>query len=411
MKKNKWFIPGMLVCFLAFGLLLSGCKDPTKDLGDEDPPLTGTVSITGFAKVGGELTANTNALGGSGSISYQWQISGSADGTYADILDANRSTYTAAEADKGKYLKVRGTRAGYTGSATSAATAAVADANTQDPGNGKETPGPVNVSWTAVEDTTFGDDLITNIAYGSGRFVVVGYSDDDRTRSAYSTDGVTWTAGGDTTFGNDISGIAYGGGKFVVVGGGIYTTCGKAAYSTDGVTWTAVEDTTFGDGSAISHIAYGGDRFVAVVVYKSSDDDRPSKSAYSTDGVTWTAGSDITFNGIRGIAYGGGKFVAVGTGTIPGAGTDAIYGRVAHSTDGVTWTAGGAPFGYDLDAIAYGGGKFVAVTAVSSVYSTDGVIWAAGENTRDSPFAIFYGGGKFVTTGGNGKIAYSNAQE
>jgi hypothetical protein len=79
------------------------------------------------------LTADTGGLGGSGAVSYQWQISGSADGTYADIPNATNNTYTPVDGDVGKYLKVRVTRAGFSGSVTSPATAAVADANATPP--------------------------------------------------------------------------------------------------------------------------------------------------------------------------------------------------------------------------------------------------------------------------------------
>jgi hypothetical protein len=35
--------------------------------------LSGTVSISGFAKVGGTLTVDMSNLGGSGTISYVWK--------------------------------------------------------------------------------------------------------------------------------------------------------------------------------------------------------------------------------------------------------------------------------------------------------------------------------------------------
>ncbi|GAB6390787.1 MAG: leucine-rich repeat protein [Treponematales bacterium] len=91
-----------------------------------NPALGGTVSITGTAVVGETLTADTSALDGSGTISYQWKRADSAAGTYSDIASAAASTYTPVAADEGKFLKVAVTRAGYTGSIESAATSAVA---------------------------------------------------------------------------------------------------------------------------------------------------------------------------------------------------------------------------------------------------------------------------------------------
>jgi hypothetical protein len=72
-------------------------------------------------------------LGGSGNISYQWQISGSAAGTYADISGATGAVYTPAAGDAGQYLKVQVAREGFSGSVTSSATAVVARADTPEP--------------------------------------------------------------------------------------------------------------------------------------------------------------------------------------------------------------------------------------------------------------------------------------
>jgi formylglycine-generating enzyme required for sulfatase activity len=100
-------------------LFFAGCTQPSGG----DPALTGTVSITGTAKVGETLTTDTNSLGGDGDISYQW-LRGD-----TDISGANSKTYTAVEADKDQTLKVRVGRAGYTGTVTSNPTAAVAAAD------------------------------------------------------------------------------------------------------------------------------------------------------------------------------------------------------------------------------------------------------------------------------------------
>jgi hypothetical protein len=102
-----------------------------------------------------ELAANTGSLGGTGTISYQWQISGSADGTYANITGATNSTYTPGSGDVGKYLKVTVTRAGYSGSETSPATAAVVSADTPDPTvTGVNITGPSSVAKGETETYT-----------------------------------------------------------------------------------------------------------------------------------------------------------------------------------------------------------------------------------------------------------------
>jgi hypothetical protein len=84
-----------------------------------DNTLTGSVSISGNARVGGVLTANTTALGGSGVITYQWQRANLADGSYAPI-GANSNTYTLVQADVGKYIRVVVSRTGYGGTKTAA---------------------------------------------------------------------------------------------------------------------------------------------------------------------------------------------------------------------------------------------------------------------------------------------------
>ena len=92
---------------------------------DKDP-LTGTVSITGSPKIGQPLTADTSALPtDAGALTYKWYR----DGETAPISSANTNTYTpSVAADVGKQIKVEVSAANYSGSVTSAPTAAVAKA-------------------------------------------------------------------------------------------------------------------------------------------------------------------------------------------------------------------------------------------------------------------------------------------
>jgi photosystem II stability/assembly factor-like uncharacterized protein len=250
------------------------------------------------------------------------------------------------------------------------------------------------VRWTAVSNSRFGDESVNGIAYGGNRFVAVG----DSGTMAYSTDGVTWTAAANSTIWNrtdpggytwavHISNVAYGSNRFVAVGmygkmaysadGRSWTAVsnsrfgesdiiavtyngnrfvavgedGKMTYSADGATWTAVSNSRFGS-SAINGIAYSGDRFVAV--------GEDGKMAYSSDGASWTAVSNSRFDGsgIWDIAWGNNRFVAVGS------------GKMAYSADGITWTAvANSPSDDDIYGIAYGGNRFVAV-------GWDGIVYA-----------------------------------
>ena len=121
-----------LICFT-----FTACSEPEPEL----PALTGTVSISGVAEVGQTLTANTDSLGGSGTISYQWKRGTNNIGT-------NSSTYVVQSADVDSTITVTVTRAGYTGSVTSAPTTAITD-----PSHPPLT-GTVSISGVAVEGQT-----------------------------------------------------------------------------------------------------------------------------------------------------------------------------------------------------------------------------------------------------------------
>jgi len=82
------------------------------------PTLSGSVSITGAARIGKTLTANTDLLDGTGNISYQWRRNGSNVGL-------NSPTYTLQKADVGTTFTVTVSRAGHSGNITSSATAVV----------------------------------------------------------------------------------------------------------------------------------------------------------------------------------------------------------------------------------------------------------------------------------------------
>ena len=93
----------------------TGCKSP---VNNSDPLLTGTVIISGTARVGQTLTVNTSFLKGSGAIVYQWKREATNVGT-------DSSTYIVAAADVGSTITVTVTRAGFSGSIASEPTAIV----------------------------------------------------------------------------------------------------------------------------------------------------------------------------------------------------------------------------------------------------------------------------------------------
>lgn len=107
-------------------------------------------------------------------------------------------------------------------------------------------------TWTSV---SVGTGSVWGMAYGGGKWVAAGYSNKIWT----SDDGATWTLDQTAWPGTNWKNVAYGNGKFVVVG-----TDGHIVYSTDGgATWTrAVSGTKEG----LNSIAYSPtlNKFVAV---------------------------------------------------------------------------------------------------------------------------------------------------
>jgi hypothetical protein len=108
-------------------------------------PLSGTVSISGTAHVGNTLTAVTGSLGGSGTISYQWQRADTADSAAWTSVGINSPSYTLTMADAGKYIRVTVSRANNPGTVSSDAAAVTAVALS----------GTVSISGTAQVGRTF----------------------------------------------------------------------------------------------------------------------------------------------------------------------------------------------------------------------------------------------------------------
>ncbi len=122
---------------------------PAAPAAEPDSPATGTPSINGTARVGETLTADTAGIADADGLSnvqyeYQWQ----ADDT--DISGATNATYTMADADRGKAVRVRVSftdDAGNEETLTSAATEPVAAAEPAEP-----PAKPRGLSATATHD-------------------------------------------------------------------------------------------------------------------------------------------------------------------------------------------------------------------------------------------------------------------
>ena len=372
------------------GSVTSSATDAVEDV----PFLSGTVSITGTAKVGQTLTANTDSLGGSGAISYQWKR-GDTTSAITETIGSDSENYLLTEDDLGKFITVTVTRTGYSGDVTSAPTAAVADI----------------MSWTPINHTTiFGTTNGNGVAWnGTDQWVAVGSGG----TLAYSANGENWfsvnlsSTGSPGIFVNNginqsINAVAYGNGKWIAVGG-----WGKAATSTNGTTWTAIENNPFGTQNVYS-VAYANNRWIAGGmngVMRTSTD----------DGVTWTnVTHPFGYNSINSIAYGNNRWIAAGA-----------AGKMATSTDGQTWTDvdvasiftysyGGSSAVQTIDTVAYADNQWVAAGGGGIMAtSTNGTTWTA---VTGAPFgtatiqAVAYGNNRWVAVGGSlsGRIAVSS---
>jgi photosystem II stability/assembly factor-like uncharacterized protein len=392
------------------------------------PPLTGTVSITGVAKVGQTLTVNTGSLGGSGTISYQWKRGNSAGAVNTDITDATGSSYILSAEDFGKYVSVSVTRSGYGSNVSSTALGPVVDA----------------MVWSQVSNSIFGTGNVNGVAHnGTNQWVAVG----DNGILAYSANGESWTKvdlGSIFTNGTtkqNIYGVAYGNSKWIAVGGN-----GKMVSSTNGTNWTEISGSPFGT-SIISSVVYANNRWVA--------GNSGGSIKTSTDGVSWT--NAVLPSGtyaINSIAYGNNLWVAVGrsgtlltsnngqnwtavnvTSIFTGSSTVHIQtvayannqwvaagggGIIATSTNGQNWTAvTGNPFStLTIQTVAYGNNKWVAVGGAvlgllpsRIAVSSDGRNWSSVANTTfgdDRINCIAFSNNKWVAVGDSSKIAYAN---
>ena len=117
-------------------LYSTGTVTSTATANVANPALSGTVTITGNARVGCLLTANTSGVSGTGTLSYQWKritngvISdiGTDKNTYTIVPSDNNGYDTSkipSNADEYSFISVTVTRAGYSGSVTSAKTSRI----------------------------------------------------------------------------------------------------------------------------------------------------------------------------------------------------------------------------------------------------------------------------------------------
>ncbi|MFI5180846.1 MAG: hypothetical protein ACHQPI_05610 [Thermoanaerobaculia bacterium] len=246
---------------------------------------------------------------------------------------------------------------------------------------------PDGITWTArISPLSFSSTSFWSVAYGSGRFVVVGSYIPPFAPFAWttltSTDGVSWNQQLGTGFA--LGGVTYGNGLFVAVGndkGGP----GAIVTSIDGTNWTR---RYAGTGQYLGGVAFGGGQFVAL--------GNLGSLLTSTDGFAWTDNT-IGPGTFHDITYGAGQFVVVGSG-----------GRILTSPDGTTWTIRTSNTADDLNAVSYGGGLFLAVGAGGVILSSeDAETWTNRAWWNQTLIGVAFGAGAYVAVGEAGTILTS----
>ena len=310
-------------CAVPFACALAACGGGGGG-GSPAPGLTLTPSSNSATPGGAAIALHATVTGSSATPA--WSLSGPGTLSAASGADV---TYTPPASTPGNEA------------ATATITATIAGLSSQAQVALAETDGPGHHWHFAMAPGT----TWTDIAWGGGRFVAVGFGGSIAT----STDGQHWTHA-DTPDRTSWSSAAYGAGTgWVVVGGDRHVVT-----SPDGVAWTV--QPTLQDSPSAGQVACGNGVFVAAGGFA---------SWVSADGKTWTP---MTAQ-LSGIAFGNGVFV----------GTTAA-GPVA-SADGRTWPAAASTSAGDIsnanDGVAFGNGGFVATTGSAMSTGTDGTHWSA----------------------------------
>ncbi|OKP98982.1 chitobiase/beta-hexosaminidase C-terminal domain-containing protein [Paenibacillus sp. P46E] len=227
----------------------------------------------------------------------------------------------------------------------------------------------------------------TEIVHGSGsQYIAVG---------RMGGDGAIWNSAdlanwNQVTLSSRVAGFsaaAYGNNTYVAIGEANQTST-TLATSTDGSAWTL--QSSLNDSTAITDIAFGNGKFVAV----GSSAGAP-KIKTSADGITWHEPTlpAQSIDAVYSIAYTNNQFIALGYGYDNQGNIDAS--SIWTSADGETWTnrSGAYPNQTDvLSNVLYDGSKYVLTGYNSSTYevfsrtSDDLTSWSSPTMTGLSTF-------------------------
>ena len=214
--------------------------------------------------------------------------------------------------------------------------------------NGTVITSPNTINWTVRATPT--TNYIERIAWGTGRFVAAA----THGTILSSTNGFTWQqhphpAPADTEF----EGVAYGGGRFVMVG---VNTDSRAhsvmLWSSNGVDWA---DSSVDVGKGLRGVDYDGGQFLAV--------GNDGVTLFSSSGLTWEAPQYVTpFRNWRHVRHALGHFIVLGN-------EGSLVSR--RSLGGMGWNPHTTIVSQNLHDIAYGAGKFVAVGNAGTIVQSE----------------------------------------
>lgn len=129
------------------------------------PELTGTVTISGTAKVGETITASVESITEGATAKYQWQLAETADGEYTDVNGATSSSKKLSAVSLNKYLRVVVTADNFNGQIVSNVLGPVAAAEV--PVTKYQITKVVDPADTATVTTTIGDGTeVTEVTDG-----------------------------------------------------------------------------------------------------------------------------------------------------------------------------------------------------------------------------------------------------
>ncbi len=243
-------------------------------------------------------------------------------------------------------------------------------------------------TWTARSAPGFANG--SKLTYGAGRFVAAGSGNTALT----STDGITWTNPTVAPANTLLVGVAFGGGRFVLVGRDANFTA-AAFTSTDGTIWTAAPAiANASNNTGFLNAVHDGTRFIAaggVGIFT------------SPDGTAWTRQTSALGNSARqlgpqaeniaAISFANGQTFVLG-----------IYGSITTSTDGATWTRRSTGTVNDLGAVLHDGARFVVAGSGGTILtSADGSSWTQVTTGQTADFnKLAYSGTRYVAAGFNG---------